>query len=183
MNNDTITQTDTINDVQSSENDVVQCECPADIVKWFNRGIQEVNNKVNTVETNTNADIDALHELICSIRQNTSTQISELTTNSVDHEQQLAEQENKIKYLEDASQQYNEQLKQTWVRVMSTKEYNKLVMPPDNVPYNSRYRYPNTLYFIVDYNKPKAVYIGDILIAKAKDSGSNGFAYSFPIVF
>ena len=39
------------------------------------------------------------------------------------------------------------------------------------------------IYLIVDFNKPKAIYIGDILVAQAEQKGSVGFAYTFPIVF
>ena len=40
----------------------------------------------------------------------------------------------------------------------------KKLTPP--APYNSRYKYPNTVYLVVDFNKPKAIYIGDILGAQ-----------------
>ena len=183
MSNDTILTTQNelseITDVDNTS----QVECNNSCIKLFNDDIQELNNKIRDVEYDTNRDIDALHDLIYTISQQTSNKISELNIDSTAHSQHLSSQEKRIETLEDAAVEHNEKLKQSWVRVMSTKEYNKLVVAPEGAPYNDRYIYPNTLYFIVDYNKPKAVYIGDILIAKAEGKGPNGFAYNFPISF
>jgi hypothetical protein len=76
-------------------------------------------------------------------------------------------------------------LKSQWVRVLSSKEYKNLRPAGENTldNYNPRYRYPNTVYLVVDFNRPKAIYIGDILIAKSEINGSIGFAYTFPISF
>lgn len=76
-------------------------------------------------------------------------------------------------------------LKSQWVRVMSSKEYKALRPAGENTfqDYNPRYRYPNTVYLIVDFNRPKAIYIGDILVAQSEVKGSVGFAYTFPISF
>jgi hypothetical protein len=76
-------------------------------------------------------------------------------------------------------------LKSQWVRVLSSKEYKALRPAGENTlqDYNPRYRYPNTVYLVVDFNKPKAIYIGDILVAQAESKGSIGFAYTFPIAF
>ena len=194
MSNDTILTTqnelddvpvvDNENDVQSNDSDCTSCtDITTECINVFNKDIQELNNKLNDVKYSADANIDTLYDLIYDVRQKTNVQLAELNVSSSGHKLQLTEQDKKIKNLEETAVNHTEQLKQSWVRIMSTKEYNKLVTPPDNAPYNERYKYPNTLYFIVDYNKPKAVYIGDILIAKAEGKGPNGFAYNFPISF
>ena len=77
-----------------------------------------------------------------------------------------------------------EQLKYPSIRILSTREYNRLTRVPSYIDYYSPYYiYPDILYFVVDFNKPKALYIGDVLIAKAEIKGSIGFAYTFPISF
>jgi hypothetical protein len=90
----------------------------------------------------------------------------------------------KIDKIESTINTQSEQLKYPCIRVLSTREYNRLTKLPSYVDYYSPYYiYPNILYFVVDFNKPKAIYIGDVLIAKAEIKGSIGFAYTFPISF
>ena len=63
---------------------------------------------------------------------------------------------------------------------MTPEEYNSLAPINENNPFAKQ---PNVVYMLVRYNKPIAIYIGDILIAKAEQKGSVGFTYTFPIVF
>ena len=106
--------------------------------------------------------------------------------NTIDNTQtnRLDQHDKTINSLQQKTNTHAEQLKQPWVRVLSTVEYNRLADPPSNVTtYSSIYRYPNIIYFVVDYNRPKAIYIGKIQIAKAEPRGSVGFSYTFPISF
>jgi hypothetical protein len=69
---------------------------------------------------------------------------------------------------------------------MTPEEYNRMSDNPTyaNGKINPNGKQPNVIYFLVKYNKPYAIYIGKILIAKAEEKiGSQGFAYTFPIVF
>lgn len=148
-----------------------------------NTSISALNTKVNTLEDNYSTAIGdvsgSIEELECEVNN----VLAELRANINTQSRNITTQGNKITNLETASNTYKDQLKQTWVRVLSTNEYKKLTTPPEGVPYNSRYKYPNTVYLVVDFNKPKAIYIGDILVAQAEQKGSIGFAYTFPIVF
>lgn len=152
-------------------------------ITTYNSDVNRIDTKLNNLEE-THSELignvsNDFEELECEVN-NTLTELrASLNTQS----KQLSQQDSKIKKLEDSSSTYNDKLKQPWVRVMSSNEYKKLGTPPEGVPYNDRYKYPNMLYMVVDYNKPKAIYIGDILIAQAEAGGSIGFAYNFPIVF
>lgn len=149
----------------------------------YNSDINRIDTKINTLDE-THSELignvsTEFEELECEVN-NTLTELrASLNTQS----KQLSQQDSKIKKLEESSSTYNDKLKQPWVRVMSSNEYKKLITPTEGAPYNDRYKYPNMLYMIVDYNKPKAIYIGNILIAQAEAGGSIGFAYNFPIVF
>lgn len=149
----------------------------------YNSAINRIDTKINTLEE-THSELignvsNDFEELECEVN-NTLTELrASLNTQS----RQITQQDTKIKKLEDSSSIYNDKLKQPWVRVLSSTEYKKLAKPQEGVAYNDRYKYPNVLYMVVDYNKPKAIYIGDILIAQAEAGGSIGFAYNFPIVF
>lgn len=149
----------------------------------YNSDINRIDTKINTLDE-THSELignvsTEFEELECEVN-NTLTELrASLNTQS----KQLSQQDSKIKKLEESSSTYNDKLKQPWVRVMSSNEYRKLITPTEGAPYNDRYKYPNMLYMIVDYNKPKAIYIGNILIAQAEAGGSIGFAYNFPIVF
>lgn len=118
--------------------------------------------------------IDSLSRTISSI----NTKLTE-TSNSTKN---ITKDVEKIKTWKDETAK---NLKSQWVRVLSSKEYRALRPAGENTlqDYNPRYRYPNTVYLVVDFNKPKAIYIGDILVAQAESKGSIGFAYTFPIAF
>lgn len=149
----------------------------------LNSSINAINSKINSLENSYSSSLGgvsgSVEELGCTINNT----ISEIRATLNSQSRTITTQGTKITSLETASNTYRDQLKQTWVRVLSSTEYKRLVPAPDGVAYNTRYKYPNTLYLIVDFNKPKAVYIGDVLIAKAEQKGSVGFAYTFPIVF
>jgi hypothetical protein len=69
---------------------------------------------------------------------------------------------------------------------MTPDEYNRLPIKPtySDGSKNPNALQPNVIYFLVKYNKPYALYIGSTLIAKTEEKiGSQGFTYTFPIVF
>jgi hypothetical protein len=145
-------------------------------VNQLSSRIAEVENDNDSIETNVS---DSIYEIECEVNN----ALTEMRASINNQTKQITQQNTKISKLEASSSTSTEQLKQKWVRVLTTNEYKKLGTPPAGVSYNDRYKYPNVVYFVVDFNKPKAIYIGDILIAKAEQSGSIGFAYTFPIVF
>ena len=145
-----------------------------------------INRLTNRFETHEQAQATINSDLYDSIDdiQHEFANISSEFRGSINAQsRQITAHTDEISKLKESSQDYKDQLKQTWVRVLTSNEYKRLSTPPEGVPYNPRYKYPNTVYLVVDFNKPKAIYIGDILVAQAEAKGSVGFAYTFPIVF
>lgn len=145
---------------------------------------QNLTKRVTEVEENYERDCkslkDSIAESICEINN----AIANLQGTDKDFDKELEEHSNILASLQSLTNDNTEKIRFPWVRVMSTKEYERLMKyDPTLNYYSAYYKYPNILYFIVDYGKPKAVYIGDILIAKAEKTGSVGFAYTFPISF
>ena len=145
-------------------------------VNQLSSRIADVESDNSSIETNVS---DSIYEIECEMNN----ALTEMRASISNQTKQITQQNTKISKLEQSSSSAAEQLKQSWVRVLTTNDYKKLRPAPDGVPYNDRYKYPNIVYLVVDFNKPKAIYIGDILVAKAEQSGSIGFAYTFPIVF
>lgn len=132
----------------------------------YDDDITRIENNVNAIECELNNKITSINSIVSS----QATIVSNQAEN--------------IKTLQDNAKTNANKLKQSWVRVLSSNEYKKLWKNPDlNETYNPKYLYPNTVYLVVDFNKPKAIYIGDIMIAQSEQKGSIGFAYTFPIVF
>lgn len=150
---------------------------------FVNDELNKINKKITLIETTNAENLNELSDDIENFECEVSNTLTELRANINTHSKQISNQSNQITKLQETSSEHNEKLKQPWVRILSTNEYKKLRPAPENSPYSKNYIYPNVIYLIVDYNKPKSIYIGDILIAKAEQKGSIGFAYNFPIVF
>ena len=150
-------------------------------VTGLNLDTKKLNNTSNTHSDQINTLLTDLENLQCTIKNF----ISEINNSTNEQIRINTNQNEKLTKIEQNISTNNDKLKQSWVRVVSTPEYKKLLKLPEgyNSPYNPRYKYPNTIYLVVDYNTPKAIYIGDILIAKSQTNGSIGFAYGFPISF
>ena len=123
--------------------------------------------------------VERVSELECYVKNKET----EFNSRLEEHSDLIESQHDDITGLRNIDAQHTEKLKKEWVVVLTTAEYNRLTTAPEGAPYNENYKYPDILYFVVDYNRPKAIYIGDILIAKADKKGSQGFSYSFPISF
>ena len=136
------------------------------------QNLEEVEESINLV--NYQPQIDSINNSIKTI----NTKVNEATTST----KNLTKDVDKLNTWKSETAK---SLKSQWVRVLSSKEYRNLRPAGENTleDYNPRYRYPNTVYLVVDYNKPKAIYIGDILVAQSEAKGSIGFAYTFPISF
>lgn len=149
----------------------------------FNNTVNTISTNLQSIETTTSTAINEANAAIENLECEVNNTLSEVRASVNTQSKTISSHSTEIEKLRSSSNTYNEQLKQTWVRVLSSNEYKKLTTPPDGVPYNPRYKYPNTVYLVVDFNKPKAIYIGDILVAKSEQNGSVGFAYTFPIIF
>ena len=149
----------------------------------YNDEVARLDNKINTLETTHAGLISDITVGVDEFQCDVNSTISELRASLNTQGRQITQQDTKITKLQESSNTYNERFKHNWVRVLSTNEYKSLRAAPEGVPYNDRYRYPNIVYLVVDFNKPKAIYIGDIMVAQAESSGSIGFAYTFPIIF
>ena len=149
----------------------------------FNTEVNRLDNKINTLEESHSNRINSVSGSIEELECEVNNTLSELRATLNNQNKTLTNQGTQLTRLQESSGTYADQLKQTWVRVLTSTEYKKLTNPPEGVPYNPRYKYPNTVYLVVDFNKPKAIYIGDILVAQSEQKGSIGFAYTFPIIF
>lgn len=149
----------------------------------FNEEINRINNNINNINPGSSEAIQTLNKRVddisCAVNDNAAS--TNLTLNS--QKRTIDNHTKQITDLQETAQTHTNKLKQNWIRVLTTSEYKALRTAPEGVTYNDRYKYPNVVYFVVDFNTPKAIYIGDIQIAKAEQTGSIGFAYTFPIVF
>lgn len=140
--------------------------------------------KISTLENKHNNDYLRLDNEIDSKYCELENDIENLQININTLDTAIDKNSADISNIQNTVNNNTEQLKYPSIRILSTREYNRLTRVPSYVDYYSPYYiYPNILYFVVDFNKPKAIYIGDILIAKADIKGSIGFAYTFPISF
>lgn len=145
---------------------------------------QNLTRRVTEVEENYENDYKLLRDSITTITCEINNAIANLQVTDNDFSNELEEHSNILALLQSSTNDNTEKIKFPWVRVLTTKEYERLMKyDPTLNYYSAYYKYPNIIYFIVDYGKPKAVYIGDIQIAKAEKTGSVGFAYTFPISF
>lgn len=146
-----------------------------------------VSNKANKADvTSLTSEIVSIKEKVRELDEiecENSSSISSMQSTINAYNKQITTQKNNLSSAISKINTQEEKLKQSWVRILSTSEYNRLSNPPEGVGYSDRYKYPNTIYLIIDYNTPKALYIGNILIAKAEQKGSTGFVYTFPIMF
>lgn len=149
----------------------------------LNRVVSSINSQLLNITTKHNNDVIELSkdidELECELNNAINTQNVVLNNQT----KKIELNSNNIAELQTKTNAHTEQLRHPWVRVLTTIEYKNLIPAREGMSYSPYYRFPNILYFVVDFNKPKALYIGDIQIAKAEKRGSVGFSYTFPISF
>lgn len=148
-----------------------------------NLEFSRLNTRINDLQELHSSATGNIVENVANIETSVNNSLAEMRASLNTQSRTVTSHTSQISKLESTTSTQTDKLKQNWIRVLTSNEYKKLTTPPDGVPYNNRYKYPNTLYLVVDYNKPKAIYIGDILVAQAEQKGSIGFAYTFPIVF
>ena len=158
-------------------NNIVNTKADANFV---DEKLVKLNDKINKVETNFDASVADIATDVYELECEVDNKFKELNTSINNQNKQIVENISQINQLKQNDIKTNEALKQQWVRVMTPEEYNNL-SPIGSSSVNAKKA--NVIYMLVRYNKPTAVYIGDILIAQAEHKDSQGFAYTFPIVF
>jgi predicted nucleic acid-binding Zn-ribbon protein len=147
---------------------------------YVNKHIQKVDNKLENIESELDTKLqqasDNLYEFECEVNNELSGINSALNNQS----KQILNNISQITQLKQNDVKINNTLKHQWVQVLTPEEYNSLA-PVGNPSINAKQ--PNIVYMLVRYNKPVAVYIGEVLIAKAEEKTSTGFVYNFPIIF
>jgi hypothetical protein len=151
-----------------------------------NKNISSIEKRLTTLELSnedSSEDLDKRVDTVESGLNSLSTQFKSVNNNYTD---KFNDYDKQFKSLNNTDRDIKQQLKNEWIRVMTPAEYQNLPTNP-NYSDGSRNPYalqPNTIYFLVKYNKPYALYIGSTLIAKVEEKNGNaGFVYSFPIVF
>lgn len=155
----------------------------ADIVD-VNRKINGLDTRVTTLE---NADnVEDFKESISSLSNDIKTVERKFDGLTNTQKSKLDSHDKQIENLKITDNDIKQQLKHEWIRIMTPEEYNRLPIKPtySDGSKNPNALQPNVIYFLVKYNKPYALYIGSTLIAKTEEKiGSQGFTYTFPIVF
>ena len=158
-------------------NNIVNTKADANFV---DEKLVKLNDKINKVEANFDASVADITTDVYELECEVDNKFKELNTSINNQNKQIVENISQINQLKQNDIKTNEALKQQWVRVMTPEEYNNL-SPIGSSSVNAKKA--NVIYMLVRYNKPTAVYIGDILIAQAEQKDSQGFTYTFPIVF
>ena len=146
----------------------------------YNSSLNRLSNSIETAETELLNKYNSLASDLDELKCETDNSVLELNSNLTYQHKQIELQNEQIKSLKNTDRNLEEQLKMQWVRVMTPEEYNSLAPINSSNPFAKK---PNVIYMLVRYNKPIAIYIGDVLIAEAEKTGSTGFVYTFPIVF
>lgn len=175
-------KTYTENAISSINSNLSQKANKIDVAESINR----LETKITNIENSGNDDLINIASNIENLECNVNNMFSELTSNVNSVNRQVTTANTQIDKIKQEIIEYEDYIQNEWVRVMTPEAYNKLAPVGDTfsngVP-NPYAKKANTIYMLVRYNKPIAVYIGDIMIAKAEQKGSIGFAYSFPIIF
>ena len=146
----------------------------------YNIFVGRIENKIENVKNECDEDHDFLLNEFSTLQCDVNNALAETNAKSNAQLKQIELHSEQITSLKKKDIELAEKLKTQWVRVMTPEEYNSLAPINENNPFAKQ---PNVVYMLVRYNKPIAIYIGDILIAKAEQKGSVGFTYTFPIVF
>ena len=148
-----------------------------------NSSLVKLTNQINNIDIDT--PIKELEESIHNVETTFNNILSTIRSLVNTHDRQIQQQNTQISKLQEKDNKLEIAANNEWVRVMTPEEYNRLSNNPNysDGSKNPYAKQPNTIYMLIRYNKPIAVYIGTVLIAEAKQDGSVGFAYNFPIIF
>ena len=151
-----------------------------------NKSISDLNTRLYNVESKKDNNYTELSSSLYDLECNVNNALAEVNASLSNQSKQISTQASTIRSLQNTDIAHEEKLRNEWVRVMTPEAYKKLAPVgdtfSDGTP-NPYAKQANTIYMLVRYNKPIAVYIGEVLIAQAEQKGSVGFAYTFPIIF
>ena len=105
----------------------------------FSEAITRINTKLTNIENTQNSSSSTLAGDIEELECEFNNIISELRVSLNNQARQITQQDNKITKLQESSNSYSEQLKQSWVRVLTSREYKNLRSNPPEGPYNTKY--------------------------------------------
>ena len=151
-----------------------------------NKSISDLNTRLYNVESKKDNNYTELSSSLYDLECNVNNALAEVNATLSNQSKQITSVTSNIRSLQNTDIEHEEKLRNEWVRVMTPEAYKRLAPIGDTFSDGSPNPYAkqaNTIYMLVRYNKPIAVYIGDILIAQAEQKGSIGFAYTFPIIF
>lgn len=151
-----------------------------------NDSLVALNTKINRVESTTTETTSSIASDVYELECEMNNELSELRATIDMHERNILSNSDNITKLQESDYKYEQSMKNEWVRVLTPEAYNRLA--PVGTSYSDGTLDPyakqaNVIYMLVRYNKPIAVYIGEVLIAQAEQKGPQGFAYNFPIIF
>ena len=149
----------------------------------FTESIDDLNKKIDTIDIET--PINEVKKDLHDVEVRLNNKYSTINSNVTAHEKKIKQQDEQITILKETDEKLNKLASNEWIRVMTPDDYDRL---PSNPNYadgtkNPTAKQPNVLYMLVKYNRPVALYIGTVLIAKAQENGSISFVYEFPIIF
>jgi hypothetical protein len=150
------------------------------------RSINDLNTRLYNVESKKEDGLSEISNSLYDLECNVNNALAEVNATLSNQSKQITSVTSNIRSLQDSDIVHEEKLRNEWVRVMTPEAYKRLAPIGDTFSDGSPNPYAkqaNTIYMLVRYNKPIAVYIGDIMIAQAEQKGSVGFAYTFPIIF
>lgn len=151
-----------------------------------NKSISDLNTRLYNVESTKDNNYTELSSSLYDLECNVNNALAEVNATLSNQSKQINSASTSIRSLQDNDIVHEEKLRNEWVRVMTPEAYKRLAPIgdtfSDGTP-NPYAKQANTVYMLIRYNKPIAVYIGDVLIAQAEQKGSIGFAYTFPIIF
>ena len=150
---------------------------------FFKSAINGLNKKVDEIDIET--PIENVEKEIHDVQTALNNKLSGVQSSVNVHERKISQHDTKITELQANNVKLERSVSNEWVRVMTPEDYNKMSKNPNysDGTKNPNAIQPNTVYMLVRYNKPIAIYIGTILIAEAKNEGPAGFVYDFPIIF
>lgn len=153
--------------------------------KSTNDAINQINKKLNSYSSNFD-EFDEKYVSIHELSSAVNAVKDSLVSTDKAHDEKLSQHTTQIIDLQKRDSEIEKLASNEWIKIMSPEEYNRLNPNPNysDGSKNPFGRQPNVIYLTMKYNKPQALYIGSIQIAKAETiNGSTGFTYTFPIIF
>lgn len=172
-----------VDNIIAEMNAAIASKAPAaDTIDKYNsldRRLTELKTLDSTSTADMKCDIKSIRESLNA----TKTIVDNISSNQTKSFQKYNDE---IRALKAKDKEITAIASNEWIRVMTPEEYDSMSDKPTfaNGKVNPNGKQPNVIYFLMKYNRPYAIYIGTVQIAKAEERvGSVGFTYTFPIIF